>query len=178
MKIYSLTGDDGFTFLSGGERVPKHHPRVEAYGTIDELIAWIGLLRDVIDDEQSRNSLLTIQDGLMKSAAVLACVNPQRGVDPPTADSVLFIEKEIDTMEQTLPVLRNFILPGGGIKASYCHVARAVCRRAERNVLRLKEGDNVPDLINKFLNRLSDYLFVLARKVGYNSGYKEISWPI
>lgn len=178
MKIYSLTGDDGYTSLSGGERVPKYHPRVEAYGSVDELNSWIGLLRDVIDDEKSRKTLLIIQDGLMKSSAVLANVNSRKGVITPDADLVLFIENEIDTIENTLPVLKNFILPGGSVNASYCHIARSVCRRAERNVLRLKKEELVPDTINIFLNRLSDYLFVLARMIGYNSGYKEISWTI
>lgn len=178
MKIYSLTGDDGYTSLSGGERVPKYHPRVEAYGSVDELNSWIGLLRDVIDDEKSRKTLLIIQDGLMKSSAVLANVNSRKGVITPDADLVLFIENEIDTIENTLPVLKNFILPGGSVNASYCHIARSVCRRAERNVLRLKKEELVPDTINIFLNRLSDYLFVLARMIGYNSSYKEISWTI
>ncbi|HLN19782.1 MAG TPA: cob(I)yrinic acid a,c-diamide adenosyltransferase [Bacteroidales bacterium] len=178
MKIYTLTGDDGTTSLSGGKRLPKSHPRVEAYGTVDELISWIGLLRDVNQDDNTRKALLFIQDKLMVSAAVLATDDPVSRIKPPDEGLLTFLEKEIDMMESDLPKLNSFILPGGNVVSSYTHIARSVCRRAERAVLRLKEKEQVPDIINKFLNRLSDYLFVLARKCGYDSGYKEVKWPV
>ena len=180
MKIYTLTGDDGTTSLSGGRRVPKHSPRVEAYGSVDELIAWIGLLRDVTGNPELRSTLLFIQDQLMRCAGLLATENPEMSerLVLPDENCLTVLESEIDKMEIALPALNNFILPGGNIVVSYCHITRCVCRRAERAVTRLKQSEDLHPVITKFLNRLSDFLFVMARKIGYESGNQEIKWPL
>jgi cob(I)alamin adenosyltransferase len=179
MKIYTLTGDDGSTSLSGGRRVPKDSLRVEAYGSVDELIAWTGLLRDLSNDAGRRDILLYIQDQLMRCATVLASDQGKvKENDFPETGCLAVLEQEIDKMEETLPSLRNFILPGGNVFVSYCHIARCVCRRAERRVISLKSAEHVPVLINKLLNRLSDFLFVLSRKASYETGSQEIRWPI
>jgi cob(I)alamin adenosyltransferase len=180
MKIYTLTGDDGTTSLSGGRRVPKHSIRVEAYGSVDELIAWIGLLRDHKENLIRKELLIYIQSQLMICAASLAYdqdnSNSRRLL--PDKDCTSIIEKEIDKMEENLPPLKNFILPGGNILVSYCHIARCVCRRAERAVLRLNEAEVSPEIVNKFLNRLSDYLFVLSRKIALELDTEEIKWIV
>jgi cob(I)alamin adenosyltransferase len=180
MKIYTLTGDDGTTSLSGGRRVPKHSPRVEAYGSVDELIAWIGLLRDHGDNSGRKEILVYIQNQLMRCAAGLAwdSSNPNSKKILPEENCLVLIEKEIDAMEAELPSLKNFILPGGSILVSYCHIARCVCRRAERTVLRLNQDEESPVIVNKFLNRLSDYLFVLARAVSKELDNEEIKWIV
>ena len=178
MKIYTLTGDDGSTSLSGGRRIPKHSIRIEAYGSVDELIAWFGLLRDHKENLKRRELLIYIQSQLMKCAAALAydCENINSVKLLPDTDCISVIEKEIDMMEETLPPLKNFILPGGNILVSYCHIARCVCRRAERAVLRLNEAEESPEIVNKFLNRLSDFLFVLSRKLSLELDIEEIKW--
>jgi cob(I)alamin adenosyltransferase len=180
MKIYTLTGDDGTTSLSGGRRVPKHSLRVEAYGSVDELIAWIGLLRDHEENYKRREFLIYIQSQLMKCAAGLAydCENINSKKILPDSDVITILEKEIDIIEDTLPELKNFILPGGNKLVSYCHIARCVCRRAEREVLRLNKAEESPEIINKFLNRLSDYLFVLSRKISLELDIEEIKWHL
>ena len=180
MKIYTLTGDDGTTSLSGGRRVPKHSLRVEAYGSVDELIAWIGLLRDYRENSSRKELLIYIQDQLMRCAAGLAydSKNPESREIFPESDSISVLEKEIDTMEQSLTPLKNFILPGGNIIVSHCHIARCVCRRAERAVLRLNEAEGSPEIVSKFLNRLSDFLFVLSRKIGLETDSEEVKWSI
>lgn len=179
MKIYTLTGDDGTTSLSGGKRVSKDSPRVEAYGTVDELIAWIGLLRDLNENSSRTEILLYIQDQLMRCAAVLATedISGKKQIIIPESDCLTRLEDEIDIMEESLPPLNSFILPGGNIAVSYCHVARCICRRAERTVVRLNKTEKLPDIITKFLNRLSDFLFVMARKTGYEAHYQEHRWP-
>jgi cob(I)alamin adenosyltransferase len=180
MKIYTLTGDDGTTSLSGGRRIPKNSIRVEAYGSVDELIAWFGLLRDHKENLERRELLIYIQNQLMICAAALAYdrENSNSRKLLPDADCISVIEKEIDRIEETLPPLKNFILPGGNILVSYCHIARCVCRRAERAVLRLNEAEESPEIVNKFLNRLSDYLFVLSRKIGLDFDIEEIKWSV
>jgi cob(I)alamin adenosyltransferase len=180
MKIYTLTGDDGTTSLSGGRRVPKHHDRVEAYGSVDELIAWVGLLRDNKENTESKQVLIYIQDQLMRCAAALAHddKNPFDKQILPEHDCLEVIEKEIDNMEVTLPPLKNFILPGGNTLVSYCHIARCVCRRAERAISRLNQTEESPEIVNKFLNRLSDFLFVLSRKIALNLDIEEIKWHV
>jgi len=180
MKIYTLTGDDGTTSLSGGRRVPKHSLRVEAYGSVDELIAWIGLLRSYRENRERKELLIYIQDQLMRCAAGLASDPENRNSKKilPDSDSITVLEKEIDKMEDSLPPLKNFILPGGNILVSYCHIARCVCRRAERTVLKLNEAERSPEVINKFLNRLSDFLFVLSRKVSLEIDNEEIKWSV
>jgi cob(I)alamin adenosyltransferase len=180
MKIYTLTGDDGTTSLSGGRRVPKHSLRVEAYGSVDEFIAWIGLIR-VHEHNQVRSGILVyIQDQLMRCAAALAydSSNEKSKKILPDDDCTLIIEQEIDKMEEQLPVLKNFILPGGSVLVSYCHIARCVCRRAERAVLRLNETEELPEIVIRFLNRLSDFLFVLSRKISLELDNKEVIWSI
>jgi cob(I)alamin adenosyltransferase len=180
MKIYTLTGDDGTTSLSGGRRVPKHSLRVEAYGSVDELIAWFGLIR-VLEHDQVRSGVLVyIQDQLMRSAAALAydSSNEKSKKILPDADCTHIIEGEIDKMEAQLPGLKNFILPGGSVLVSYCHIARCVCRRAERAVLRLKETEETPEIVIRLLNRLSDFLFVLSRKMSLELDNKEVIWSV
>jgi cob(I)alamin adenosyltransferase len=180
MKIYTLTGDDGTTSLSGGRRVPKHSVRVEAYGSVDELIAWIGLIR-VHEQNQGRSAILTyIQDQLMRCAAALAhdSTNEKSKNILPDTECTKVIEQEIDRMEALLPELKNFILPGGSVLVSYCHIARCVCRRAERAVLRLNEAEESPEIVTRFLNRLSDYLFVLSRSISLDLDNEEVIWSI
>jgi cob(I)alamin adenosyltransferase len=180
MKIYTLTGDDGTTSLSGGRRVPKHSVRVEAYGAVDELIAWFGLLRDHKGNLKRKELLIYIQGQLMICAAALAydCENINSRKLLPDEGCISVIEKEIDMMEENLPPLGNFILPGGDILVSYCHIARCVCRRAELAVLRLNEAEESPEIVNKILNRLSDYLFVLSRKISLELDIEEIKWSV
>ncbi len=178
MKIYTLTGDDGTTSLAGGKRVPKHSLKVEAYGTVDELIAWMGLLRSHKEIGERKDMILYIQNQLMRIAAAIAWDNENlKTVQTlPDSDSVTVLEKEIDKMERELPLLMNFILPGGNILVSYCHIARCVCRRAERAVIRLNESEKTPEIVNKFLNRLSDFLFVLSRIISLETGNEDVSW--
>lgn len=169
MKIYTRTGDNGTTSLSGGRRLPKHHVRVEAYGTIDELIAWIGLLRDQRENSNRNEILVYIQNQLMASAAALAFDNDNTKVRKilPEENCISVIEAEIDKMESVLPPLKTFIMPGGSGNPviSYCHITRCVCRRAERAITRINSTEYSPEIIKKFLNRLSDFLFVLSRKL-------------
>jgi cob(I)alamin adenosyltransferase len=180
MKIYTLTGDDGTTSLSGGRRVPKHSIRVEAYGSVDELIAWIGLLRDHKENLKRKDLLVYIQDQLMRCAAALSHddQNSSSRMILPENDCISILEKEIDAMETAIPVLNNFILPGGNIVISYCHIARCVCRRAERAICALNEAEKSPEIVNKFINRLSDFLFVLSRKISHELDIEEVKWSI
>ena len=178
MKIYSLTGDDGTTSLAGGKRVAKHSQRIESYGSVDELIAWIGLLRDHKENAQRKDVLIYIQNQLMSCAGILAAdyENSKVKVIPPKEDCLTVLENEIDKMEATLPPLREFILPGGDKLVSYCHIARCVCRRAERAVAKLNETEKTPPIVIKFLNRLSDYLFVLSRKIAAEVNVEEVKF--
>jgi cob(I)alamin adenosyltransferase len=180
MKIYTLTGDDGTTSLSGGRRISKHHIRIEAYGTVDELISWIGMLRSHSENDPRKEILVYIQGQLMSAAAALAYDSSNSGSRQilPEAGCVSVLEKEIDRMEVLLPPIGYFIIPGGTIAVSHCHIARCVCRRAERAVLRLNEKEETPEIVRKFLNRLSDYLFVLGRLVGFESDNEEIKWTV
>jgi len=180
MKIYTLTGDHGTTSLSGGKRVSKHSIRVEAYGSVDELISWIGLLRDHKENLIRKEILIYIQNQLMACAAALSADpdNKKIKIVLPDLNCLSKVEQEIDEMEKSLKPLVNFILPGGNVLVSYCHITRCVCRRAERAVLRLHEAEKSPEIVNKFLNRLSDYLFVLARKISQETDSEEIIWSI
>ncbi|MBK7710399.1 MAG: cob(I)yrinic acid a,c-diamide adenosyltransferase [Bacteroidales bacterium] len=180
MKIYTLTGDDGSTSLSGGRRVPKHSVKVEAYGSVDELIAWIGLLRVHEQNRTHTSILIYIQDQLMRCAAALAydSTNEKSRKVLPENDCTVVLEREIDKMEEILPALKNFILPGGSVLVSYCHIARCVCRRAERAVLRLHETEESPEIVPRFLNRLSDFLFVLSRSLSLELGNEEVKWSV
>jgi len=178
MKIYTKTGDTGETSLIGGTRVFKHHIRIETYGTVDELNSVIGMLRDVIGDDHEKNILKEVQDRLFTIGSNLAA-DPEKSKMklPDLHDSdVELLEKEIDRMNESLPELRTFILPGGHSHASWCHIARCVCRRAERLVSHLSQEEEVSEKILIYLNRLSDFLFVLARKVLQDNGCPEIAW--
>jgi cob(I)alamin adenosyltransferase len=180
MKIYTRTGDDGTTSLAGGRRIPKHHVRIEAYGSVDELISWTGLLRDSVVNNQVKEILLYIQNQLMKCAAALAWDKENTSLKKilPDPECVEILENEIDRMDAKLPALNNFILSGGHYLVSYCHIARCVCRRAERAVIRLNVSEETPEIINRFLNRLSDYLFVLSRLLSLELDIEEIKWPV
>jgi len=179
-KIYTKTGDDGTTSLIGGTKVSKSHLRIEAYGTVDELNSYIGLCRDLTTDEISKSILLEIQDRLFTIGSSLAC-DPEKETkmiipDLKETDAEL-LEKEMDRMNEMIPEMKNFILPGGHITISHLHIARCICRRAERCCVRL-ENENLqsPTSIIKYLNRLSDYLFVLSRYTGHQLKVEEISW--
>jgi cob(I)alamin adenosyltransferase len=180
MKIYTRTGDDGTTSLSGGKRLSKTDLRIEAYGTVDELISWIGMIRSDNVNLKRKEILIYIQDQLMRSAAGLArdLTNPESRNVIPENDSPEVLERAIDEMELKLKPLQSFILPGGKAEAAHCHIARCVCRRAERAVLRLNEKEATPEVIRKFLNRLSDYLFVLSRLVSLETDNEEVRWII
>jgi len=179
MKIYTRSGDDGNTSLADGQRVPKYHPRIEACGSIDELISWIGLLRGIRENESRIQTLLLVQDVLMQFTAILSnpdSSKPESDDYLPAREGILILENEIDSMENRLPPLNHFILPGGNINVSYCHIARCVCRRAERSVFFLGNTVKIPPSVSKFLNRLSDYLFILARTLSIDVDNKEVEW--
>ncbi|MFH1319985.1 MAG: cob(I)yrinic acid a,c-diamide adenosyltransferase [Bacteroidota bacterium] len=185
MKIYTKKGDKGQTSLLGGTRVPKHHIRIEAYGTVDELNSHIGLIRDQEVGEHTAKILLKVQDRLLAIASNLAfdpgksnLPKKSRGIKIPglKEEDVNFLEKEIDKMNESLPEMRSFVIPGGHTTVSFCHIARCVCRRAERTVTQLSGENYVPELIIKYLNRLSDYLFILSRKFSQVLNVKEIPW--
>jgi cob(I)alamin adenosyltransferase len=178
-KIYTKTGDKGETSLIGGTRVPKYHDRIEAYGTLDELNAFLGIIRDQDVDEHTNAILLEIQDRIFTAESLLA-----QDVDKPglrklpqlREEDITLLETEIDAMNEDLAPLQNFILPGGHPAVSYCHIARTICRRAERITIRLATIAPVSELVVKYLNRLSDYLFVLARKLSKDFGVEETTW--
>jgi cob(I)alamin adenosyltransferase len=178
LKIYTKTGDKGQTSLIGGTRIPKFDVRIEAYGTVDELNSNIGLVRDQEIDEHSKIILIEIQDRLFTIGSLLAA-DPEKNkmVLPQISETdIVLLEKEIDAMNEYLPEMKHFILPGGHTTISFCHVARCVCRRAERCVLALNEVNPVDELIYKYLNRLSDYLFVLSRKITFDLKAIETPW--
>ena len=185
MKVYTKTGDTGTTALFGGTRVPKHHIRIESYGTVDELNSHIGLIRDQEINSHYKDVLIEVQDRLFTVGAILAT--------PPEKETlkngekrlqnlgilesdIEYLEKEIDAMEDSLPQMTHFVLPGGHTTVSYCHIARCVCRRAERLSVHLNDIEPTDELVIKYLNRLSDYLFVLARKLSFDLKADEIQW--
>lgn len=178
-KIYTKTGDDGTTGLVGGSRVKKYDVRLEAYGTVDELNAAIGVIRSYKLSDDVSGILVEIQNKLFNIGSRLA--SDERGEEftkklSVTEDHIFCLEKAIDEMEEELPELTHFILPGGDLAAAQCHVARTVCRRAERRILEFAETEKVQPEIPKYINRLSDFLFVLARKLSANSGIEEKPW--
>lgn len=177
-KIYTKTGDKGTTALIGGTRVPKNDDRIEAYGTVDELNSWIGLVRDQDIAEYYQKMLLEIQDRLFTLESLLAQGPDSESNKLPKLreEDIGLLETEIDKMNKDLPGLTTFILPGGHTTVSYCHLARTVCRRAERLVIGLSEKYTVEPLNIMYLNRLSDYLFVLSRKLTLNLGAVESHW--
>ena len=185
MKVYTKTGDTGTTALFGGTRVSKHHIRIESYGTVDELNSHIGLIRDQDMSDLYKNVLIEVQDRLFTVGAILAT--------PPAKETlkngqprlqnlgivesdIEFLENEIDTMEEALPPMTHFVLPGGHTTVSYCHIARCVCRRAERLAVHLNDIEPTDERVIKYLNRLSDYLFVLARKLSHDLNADEVQW--
>jgi cob(I)alamin adenosyltransferase len=185
MKVYTKTGDTGTTALFGGSRVPKDHARIESYGTVDELNSYIGLIRDQEINQHYKDILIEIQDRLFTVGAILATPpekevlkNGQKRLQNLgiIESDIELLEKEIDTMEDSLPQMTHFILPGGHTTVSYCHITRCVCRRAERLAVHLSHNEPVADIAIKYLNRLSDYLFVLARKLSNELNADEVQW--
>ena len=178
MKVYTKTGDKGHTSLIGGSRVAKNHPRIEAYGTADELMAHTALLMDMLIDEQDKEFMFWILDRLMTASAVLAAQGESRKKIPQlTTDDTTRLERCIDEMEDELEPPDSFILPGGHVALSQCHVARTVCRRAERRIVELIEtGNDVPHEVTEFFNRLSDYFFVLSRKIAKKNNISSKKW--
>jgi len=178
LKIYTKTGDKGLTSLIGGTRLLKHHIRIEAYGTVDELNSHIGLLRDVISDPTNNGLLIAIQDRLFTIGSHLAAdpVKNKMQLPPIFEEDILTLEKAIDKIDEVVPEMKSFVLPGGHVYVSYCHIARCVCRRAERAVLRLAENEPVEEIHSKYLNRLSDYLFMLSRWLTTELSAVEIPW--
>jgi len=178
MKIYTKTGDSGLTSLIGGTRVPKHHLRVTCYGTIDELNAYIGLVRSYDIQKLTNDELLQIQYTLFAIGALLAA-DPEKSKMPlqeVTSQDILFIERAIDRMDDKLEPLKNFILPGGSQLIAHVHITRCICRRAERLIVHLAESASVSENIIGYINRLSDYFFILARKIAQETETDEIPW--
>lgn len=178
MKIYTKTGDEGNTGLFGGKRLPKDDLRIEAYGTVDELNSHIGLLRDQEANKEQLSTLLEIQDRLFTMGSLLATDPEKSNLKLPELheSDILLLEKEIDKMNESLPEMKSFVLPGGHQTVSFCHIARCVCRRAERRVVTLAQVAQINPLIVKYLNRLSDYLFVLSRMLSHKLNAPETPW--
>ena len=178
MKIYTRTGDAGDTSLIGGARVSKGDMQIEAYGTIDELNSYLGLLRDHKEMKDYSKTIVGIQENLFSIGSLLA-VEQGKSFDyiPEIAEAdIKELEEQIDKMDLELPEMKNFVLPGGHPLVSYCHIARCICRRAERRVISMQEHMSVADHIVIFLNRLSDFLFTLSRKIALDLGAEQIPW--
>lgn len=178
MKIYTKKGDTGTTQLIGGTRVPKHALRIESYGTIDELNAHLGLIRDQEINSLYISQIIEIQDRLFTMGSLLAADPDTNTMKLPelSESDVIYLENCMDEMDAHLPEMKSFVLPGGHTTVSYCHIARCVCRRAERITDHLNEISTVDPVILKYLNRLSDYLFVLSRKLTLDLNAKESPW--
>ena len=176
-KIYTKTGDAGETSLFGGKRLSKHHVRIEAYGTVDELNAHLGHLLDRLPDGSARAFLLEVQHQLFNIGSQLAA-DPEKDFEMPgiSTSDIEAVEQHIDRMQSGLPPLKQFILPSGDPDASFCHIVRTVCRRAERRIVALHEQSPIDEEILRYLNRLSDYLFVLARVIIHATGKSEVTW--
>lgn len=185
MKIYTKTGDKGQTSLYGGTRVSKHHIRIDSLGSVDELNSWLGLLNDQEIDSHVKEFLLIVQHKLFTLGAILA-TDPEKAIlksgkerlniNKIDSADIKLLENEIDAMNESLPAMTHFILPGGHSTVSYCHIARTVCRRAERRASILHELEPTDINVLSYLNRLSDYLFVLARKLSKDLQVEEIKW--
>lgn len=176
-KIYTKTGDDGTTGLFGGARLPKHHIRIEAYGSVDELNSFIGWLIPFVKETESLHLLQLIQSRLFTLGSNLASDPEKEMITPDLVEEDIFIiEQAIDQMQAVLPALKHFILPGGSQAVAAAHLARTVCRRAERRCVALAYESKIEPIILLYLNRLSDYFFVLARYIGHNEGVDEIKW--
>jgi cob(I)alamin adenosyltransferase len=178
MKIYTKTGDEGKTSLLGGSRVAKYHLRIESYGTVDELNTAVGMLRSMELTSGMSEVLIEIQNKLFIIGSQLASEpgEPKFKIPKLSAKDTVYLETKIDEMEEDLPPMRNFVLPGGHPSVAQAHVARCICRRAERIVLHLKDESDVPAEIPVYLNRLSDFFFVLSRKLAKDLGAEEIPW--
>jgi cob(I)alamin adenosyltransferase len=178
MKIYTKTGDKGTTALFGGKRVSKADLRIETYGTVDELNSYVGLVRDQPVNQNRKNILVEIQDRLFTIGSILATEPGNTKVKIPflIAEDITVLEKEIDAMDASLPPMKSFVLPGGHQSVSFCHVARTVCRRAERLVIALDAQEKTDALVIQYLNRLSDYLFMLSRKMSTELNAEEMPW--
>jgi len=177
-EIYTRGGDKGLTSLIGGRRVHKYHSRIEAYGTVDELMAHTALLRDMLEDKELCKDLLTILDIQMATASLLAADVDHSPVEFPIVgkEQVSFLEKRIDEMDSSLEPLTSFLIPGGHMAISQAHIARTVCRRAERTILKLGQEVNIQEDVVQFYNRLSDYFFVLSRKIAVLTGVQQQAW--
>jgi cob(I)alamin adenosyltransferase len=173
-KIYTKTGDKGTTSLFGGTRIPKNHIRLEAYGTIDELNSFLGLLSSSIDDKEIKQNIEKIQNELFCIGGILATEENKTPRSKITQQNIDWFENQIDKMQQELPPIGGFILPVGMQPVSLCHVCRTICRRAERNIYTLSTQVVLPDFLIIYINRLSDYLFVLARKINHDLNGNEI----
>lgn len=176
--IYTKGGDKGETSLIGGDRVPKYHPRIEAYGSVDELMAHTSMLRDLVDDPSLKEDLLTILDIQMATASILAagcddCLEKLPGIGE---KQVEFLERRIDEMDALLETLKSFVIPGGHPSVSQAHIARTVCRRTERAILRAMQEISVDEVVVRFYNRLSDYFFVVSRKIASQMGIEQMQW--
>lgn len=178
MKIYTKTGDKGLTSLIGERRVLKNDIRIEAYGTVDELNSYLGLIACLDITEADRAIIIEVQDRLFTIGACLASDSekPNNNLPQIILTDIELLENEIDTISSFLPVLKTFILPGGSVLSSNCHIARCICRRAERKVVELANDNLVDDKIVIYLNRLSDYLFVLSKKINFNLNIAENAW--
>ena len=180
IKIYTKTGDRGTTSLIGGTKVPKNDIRIETYGTVDELNSWIGMVNDQLNDEAFKNELKEIQDRLFTIGSSLATdADKESKMKLPdlTQNDIEFLEKRIDSMTAELPLMKNFILPGGHVAVSSIHISRCICRRAERLAVNMQQHQLfVDEKVIQYLNRLSDYLFTLARFVAQKLGAEEIPW--
>jgi len=185
MKIYTKTGDNGTTGLVGGTRIPKHDLRIDCYGTVDELNSYLGLIRDQTISDDSKTTLIKIQNQLFIIGSLLA-TDPEKlkdeskrkrlGITLLKSEAIVFLETEIDTMNSVLPPMTHFILPGGHQTVSFCHIARCICRRVERNISKLNTEQPIQPEILIYLNRLSDFIFVLARKLSKELHAEEIKW--
>lgn len=185
MKIYTKTGDKGKTSLFGGKRVKKSHLRINAYGTVDELNSYMGMIRDQSNQDTLNQDIIQIQNTLFSLGAMLATPEESRKlksgeerlkISKVGADDIKFLELKMDAMNEKLQPMTHFILPGGHSLVSFCHIARCVCRRAERITVELNDNQPIDSHIIRYLNRLSDYLFVLARKLSVDNKVNEIPW--
>ena len=178
MKVYTKTGDKGTTALFGGKRVSKADHRIDAYGTVDELNSYVGLLRDQEVNSKRLDELIEIQDRLFTLGSILATEPGNTKVKVPQLqeEDISFLEQKMDTMSDVLPEMKFFVLPGGHQSVSFCHITRCVCRRAERLTISLANEADVPEMVIKYLNRLSDYLFVLSRMMTQELSAEEVAW--
>ncbi len=178
MKVYTKTGDKGTTSLLGGKRVKKNIHRLETYGTVDELNSFVGLLRDSVKDANIYDQLIEVQNNLLVLGGVLAAGEDfdLNRIPNIQEHNIIWLEQRIDEFEDELPPIKAFVLPGGHPVVSYCHIARTICRRAERLAISITETEDIPLLSIQYLNRLSDYFFVLSRKLSKDFNAKEILW--